>query len=53
MSDQTKEEYDIVEENWRRGWEEAIDYVLDISREMRESYNYHNPSLDELEQRIV
>lgn len=53
MTDMTKEEYDEVEENWRRGWNEAIDYVLDISREMRESNDYHNPSLDELGDRIV
>lgn len=43
-------------ENWQRGWNEAIDYVLDISREMRQQYPFHDydiATLSELEQRIV
>ena len=35
------------------GWENAIDMVLDVIGEMYNSYNFHNPTLDELEQRIV
>jgi hypothetical protein len=42
----------IIKE-WQRGWDEAIQYVLDISSEMRDSMDFHNPTLDELEQRIV
>lgn len=34
-------------------WEGAIDMVLDVISEMQNSMNYHNPTLDELEQRIV
>ncbi len=34
-------------------YEEAIDMVLDVISEMRDSMNFHNPTLDELEQRIV
>lgn len=34
-------------------YEEAIDMVLDIITEMKDSMNFHNPTLDELEQRIV
>ena len=34
-------------------WEEAIDMVLDVISEMRDSMDFHNPTLDELEQRIV
>ena len=40
-------------EHWTRGWNEAIEYVIEISGEMRNSMNFHNPTLDELEQRIV
>lgn len=35
------------------GWNEAIDMVLDVISEMNNSMNFHNPTLDELEQRIV
>ena len=35
------------------GWQEAIDMVIDVIGEMYNSYNFHNPTLDELEQRIV
>lgn len=34
-------------------YEEAIEMVLEVISEMKESYNFHNPTLDELEQRIV
>ena len=34
-------------------WEGAIDMVLDVISEMQNSMNFHNPTLDELEQRIV
>lgn len=34
-------------------WEQAIDMVLDVIEEMRDSMDFHNPTLDELEQRIV
>lgn len=34
-------------------WEGAIDMVLDVISEMQDSMNFHNPTLDELEQRIV
>ena len=35
------------------GWEEAINMVLHVISEMQDSMNFHNPTLDELEQRIV
>ena len=34
------------------GWNEAIDMVLDVISEMQNSMGFHNPTLDELEQRI-
>jgi hypothetical protein len=34
-------------------YEDAIDMVLDVINEMKNSMNFHNPTLDELEQRIV
>jgi hypothetical protein len=34
-------------------YEDAIDMVLDVINEMKDSMNFHNPTLDELEQRIV
>ena len=34
-------------------WEGAIDMVLDVISEMQDSMNFHNPTLDELEQRII
>jgi hypothetical protein len=34
-------------------YEDAINMVLDVISEMRDSMNFHNPTLDELEQRIV
>lgn len=33
--------------------EQAIEMVLSVIKEMKDSYDYHNPTLDELEQRIV
>jgi len=35
------------------GYAEAIDMVLEVISEMRETYDFHNPTLDELENRIV
>jgi len=34
-------------------YEDAIEMVLDVISEMRYSMNFHNPTLDEIEQRIV
>jgi len=34
-------------------YEDAIEMILDVISEMRDSMNFHNPTLDELEQRIV
>lgn len=34
-------------------YEEAIEMVLEVISEMKETYDFHNPTLDELEQRIV
>jgi hypothetical protein len=36
-----------------KGWEDAINYVLDISKHMRYTNPYISPTLEELEQRIV
>jgi hypothetical protein len=38
---------------YEKGWEEAINYVLDISQQMRYNNPYITPTLEELEQRIV
>lgn len=35
------------------GYQDAIDHVLDIINDMQYTYDWHNPTLDELEQRIV
>jgi hypothetical protein len=40
-------------EMYQIGWDEAIEMVLDVISEMSNSMNFHNPTLDELEQRIV
>jgi hypothetical protein len=40
-------------EMYQVGWDEAIEMVLDVISEMQDSMNFHNPTLDELEQRIV
>ena len=34
-------------------YEDAIEMVLDAISEMKDSMDFHNPTLDELEQRIV
>jgi len=39
--------------DYDQGWQEAIDHVIDIINEMQYTYDWHNPTLDELEQRIV
>jgi hypothetical protein len=38
---------------YNQGYAEAIDMVIDVIGEMYNSYDFHNPTLDELEQRIV
>jgi len=38
---------------YEKGWEDAINYVLDISKQMRYTNPYISPTLEELEQRIV
>jgi len=40
---------------YEEGWQNAINYVLDISQQMRYNDNltWHNATLEELEQRIV
>lgn len=40
-------------EAYQEGWEDAINYVLDISRQMRYTDVFKTPTLEELEQRIV
>jgi len=39
-------------EDYLGGYTEAIEMVLEVITEMQESMNFHNPTLDELEQRI-
>ena len=43
---------DLNSEDYKGGYAEAIDLVFDVISEMQESMNFHNPTLDELEQRI-
>lgn len=40
---------------YQEGWENAINYALDISKQMRynDNLSWHNETLQELEQRIV
>jgi hypothetical protein len=40
-------------EHWTRGWDEAIEYVIEISKEMQNNLNFDKSTLEELEQRIV
>ena len=40
-------------EGYQEGWENAINYVLDISQQMRYTDLFKGPTLKELEQRIV
>ena len=40
-------------DDYKQGWYEAIEMVEEVIAEMRESMDFHNPTLDELEQRIV
>ncbi|NBW16745.1 MAG: hypothetical protein EBR82_53085 [Caulobacteraceae bacterium] len=40
-------------EAYNDGWEDAINYVIDISKYMRYTNPYIGPVLEELEQRIV
>jgi protoheme ferro-lyase len=41
------------DEAYQEGWGDAIEYVLDISKQMRYNNPYITPTLEELEQRIV
>jgi hypothetical protein len=41
------------DEAYQEGWENAINYVLDISKQMRYTDAFKGPTLEELEQRIV
>mgnify|MGYP003342137706 FL=1 len=38
---------------YEQGWQDAINYVIDISKQMRYNNPYITPTLEELEQRIV
>lgn len=38
---------------YEQGWQDAIQYVIDISKQMRYNNPYIKPTLEELEQRIV
>ena len=38
---------------YEEGWQDAIQYVIDISKQMRYNNPYISPTLEELEQRIV
>ena len=38
---------------YEEGWQKAIEYVIDISKQMRYNNPYITPTLEELEQRIV
>ena len=38
---------------YEQGWQDAIYYVIDISKQMRYNNPYISPTLEELEQRIV
>ena len=52
MKDNTNTD-ELLELAWNAGWEEAIAYVLDISKQMRYTDRFKTPTLEELEQRIV
>jgi len=41
-----------LEYEFARGWDEALDMVNDVILTMTNSMDFHNPTLDELEQRI-
>jgi hypothetical protein len=41
-----------IVQHWQRGWDEAIEYVIEKCNEMQETLNFHNPTLEELEDRI-
>jgi len=41
------------EAGYEEGWTDAINYVLDISQQMRYTDLFKGPTLEELEQRIV
>jgi hypothetical protein len=43
----------VRERLYDKGYWAGVDMVLSVIAEMQESMNFHNPTLDELEQRIV
>ncbi len=43
---------DTREKIYDKGWWAAIDMVIDVITEMQAKGDFHNPTLDELEQRI-
>jgi len=43
---------DTREKIYDKGYWSAIDMVLDVIAEMQDKGDFHNPTLDELEQRI-
>lgn len=54
MKDNTNTD-ELLELAWNAGWEEAINYAIDISKQMRynDNLSWNNETLEELEQRIV
>jgi hypothetical protein len=53
MEDKIDRDSITYAEGYQEGWENAINYVLDISQQMRYNNPYITPTLEELEQRIV
>jgi hypothetical protein len=53
MEDKIDRDSITYAEGYQEGWENAINYVLDISQQMRYNNPYIGPTLEELEQRIV
>jgi Na+-transporting NADH:ubiquinone oxidoreductase subunit NqrE len=43
----------VYNAGYQEGWQDAINYVIDISKQMRYNNLYIKPTLEELEQRIV
>ena len=43
----------VFNAGYEEGWTDAINYVLDISQQMRYTDAFKGPTLEELEQRIV
>jgi hypothetical protein len=53
MEDKIDRDSITYAEGYQEGWENAINYVLDISQQMRYNDLFKGPTLEELEQRIV